>query len=242
MAITNHEKGGSIFMTHEEFMRMYGSSLEHAGHIYSKDPSKYAEQKKREKIYNHQYYINHPEKWGRTSLDYEKEKLYNTNPGEYFRRYGNTPPTVKRPSDAELMELYKQGKVSKEYMEEMGLIKSNNNTTSKKTSDDELMELYKQGKVSKEYMEAKGLIEPDTKTSSKKTSDNSSTKSKNNYRFTYNPSTGTTMIVSDPKATAKKSIVENFIDSYKVGLTTIRDAAKKITSKAKSFISKLFSK
>jgi hypothetical protein len=33
--------------------------LSHAGHIYSKDPSKYAEQKKKEKEYNHEYYTKH---------------------------------------------------------------------------------------------------------------------------------------------------------------------------------------
>lgn len=43
-------------MTNEQFMKMYDNYLLHAGHVYSKDPAKYAEQKQREKEYNAWYY------------------------------------------------------------------------------------------------------------------------------------------------------------------------------------------
>ena len=55
-------------MTHDEFMKTYSNSLYHEW-ATSKDPNKYAEQKKREKEYNAEYYRKHKEKWNQTAID-----------------------------------------------------------------------------------------------------------------------------------------------------------------------------
>lgn len=61
-------------MTHEEFMTIYDRSLRHAW-ATSKDPDKYAQQKKKEKEYNAKYYQEHKEKWDESgSGSYYDEK------------------------------------------------------------------------------------------------------------------------------------------------------------------------
>lgn len=49
-------------MTHEEFMRLYDSSLQH-GWVTSRDSAPAARQKEREREYNRQYYQQHKDKW-----------------------------------------------------------------------------------------------------------------------------------------------------------------------------------
>lgn len=63
-------------MTNEEFMKRYDEYLSHAW-VSSEEASKRAEQIKRQKEYNHQYYLDHPEKWGiRNQIMRNKIDLY----------------------------------------------------------------------------------------------------------------------------------------------------------------------
>lgn len=66
-------------MTHDEFIVMYDDALRHSW-VTSKDPNKAAQQKKREKEYNRDYYHKHSKKW-RDKYVYESD--YDQNNPRY---------------------------------------------------------------------------------------------------------------------------------------------------------------
>ena len=104
-------------MTHDEFMKTYSNSLYHEW-ATSKDPNKYAEQKKREKEYNAEYYQKHK------NLIYDREsatwrtkdgKIVNDFSDDEERRQGAS--ALARMAFGELREGEKRQQIEDEWNE-----------------------------------------------------------------------------------------------------------------------------